>query len=75
VISLQSLVPLCCLILIVVDGSPGVAYRCFDPSKTLFSLVRVVMLVMWEWQVLMCSGMIVSIQPRLFDVSCPLARG
>jgi hypothetical protein len=47
--SLQSLVPLCCLSLIVVDGSPGVAHRCFDPSNILFSLVRVVMLVMWEW--------------------------
>jgi hypothetical protein len=27
-----------------------------------FPVVRVVMLVMWEWQVLMCSGAIVSIQ-------------
>jgi hypothetical protein len=69
--SLQSLVPLCCLILIVVDGSPDVAHRCFDPSNILFLLVCVMMLVMWEWQVLMCSGIIVSIQPRLFDVLCP----
>lgn len=73
--SLQSFVPLCCLILFVVDGSPGFAHRCFDPSDTMFPVVRVAMLVMQEWQVLMCSGIVVSIQPRLFNVSCPRARG
>jgi hypothetical protein len=30
VISLQSLVPLCCLLSVAVDGIPGVAHRCSD---------------------------------------------
>lgn len=72
--SLQLFMSLCCLILIVVDGSPSVAHRCSDPSNTLFSVVRVVMLVMRERQVSMCSGIKFSIQPRLSDVSYPRAR-